>query len=229
VARIDIPLDLDHGRLDGTVTTPVSTISCVGYGNGYFWVSNWSGMPPYVHKIDHSTGASLDSFAAPSDWPCGIAWDGASLWICDFLSEMSICKVDPDDGSVLSSFPVAYSYYPGGLAWDGEYLYHGSYHVGSLGRDGRDGDGLIHKYMSDGTHVGSFGCPRGSVVPHGIAFDGENLWVAVADADTLYVVDRDDGEVLRTVPVSSGTGHLAVDDSHIWIARGTNDLERIVP
>jgi hypothetical protein len=230
VARIDIPLDLDHGHLDGTVTTPVATISAVCYANGYFWASNWTGWPSQVYKLDHSTGAQLASFDGPSNWPNGIAWDGTSLWISDFSGGMRLFEIDPDDGSILSSFPIVYSYHAGGLTWDGQYFYVGSHHTGLAEAEGRDnGDGLIHKYTSSGTHVGSFACPHGSVTPCGLAFDGENLWLTVEDADSLYAVDRDNGLVLRSVPAPNGTGHLAVDDSYLWVAPWSSSLDRIVP
>ena len=42
--------------------------------------------------------------------------------------------------------------------------------------------------------------PRGTHRVQGLAHDGENLWVAVADVDTLYAVDPTDGSVRFTTP-----------------------------
>lgn len=224
VARTNITLDMEHGSVAGTMTTPVAHVLCLGYGDDRLWVSNWDGWPPDICEVDPATGSEVYTFSAPSNWPGGIAWDGTSLWVLDFSGGAKLFEMDPDDGTENSNFPVVYSYYPGGLAWDGDYFYVGSYQAS---RD--NGDGRIHKYTHDGTHVGSFASPRGSVVPYGIAFDGEDLWVAIADADTLYVVDRDDGAVLRTVAVPTGTGRLAVDGTHLLLARGSGELQRIVP
>ncbi len=88
-------------------------------------------------------------------------------------------KLDLATGDTLLSFPIQYSSYPAGLAWDGEYLYEG---ISSGGAEG------IRKYTTAGAYAGAIGTPRGLAI-QGLSYDGLNLWVSVASVDTVYAVD----------------------------------------
>ena len=70
-----------------------------------------------------------------------------------------------------------------------------------------------------------------STRPNGLSYDGQYLWVGIADVDTLYVVDKDDGAVVRTVPLEQWTADHAVAGPHVWIMEGHVGyrFKRIVP
>lgn len=108
---------------------------------------------------------------------------------------------------------MVYSANMSGLDWDAEagVFYYGS----SAGSSG--GDGHIHVYSSAGTHLSSFPSPRGSETPQGVAFDGENAWVVIANSDSLYVVDPDDGEVLRVIGVPDRIDGIDIMNDHILV------------
>ena len=110
----------------------------------------------------------------------------------------------------------------GGLAWDGENLYHGSEGTAE-GADGR-----IHKYATDGTELAAFDSPHGSPYLTGLAFDGENLWVTVGIYDSLFVYDTDAGTIIRAIDVPGRDGDVAVLGDHIW-SIGGDGLTEIVP
>jgi hypothetical protein len=218
-----IGLDLEHGSVVSQATLEPG-FAVLGSDGTSLWVSNWNHHPALLFEIDPATGATIRPLRAPSDWPCGIAWDGTSLWVTDYIDEMKMFRLDPSDGTVLSFFPVVYSHSPGGLVWDGQYFYHGSWW-----ESGSAADGKIHKYTNDGTHVAAFDTPGGYVRPNGLAHDGENLWVSVQEADTLYVVDPDDGSVLRSVHVADSGGRLAVLGDHVWVGEASHTLLKVVP
>jgi len=59
----------------------------------------------------------INTFDAPGPDARGLAWDGSYLWLADSRTD-SIYRINPDDGSILSSiyFDIYEDY--GGLAWD---------------------------------------------------------------------------------------------------------------
>ena len=125
---------------------------------------------------------------------------------------------------MVNTFPVVYSAHSGGLAWDGEVFYHGS----DQNYAGDQGDGLIHKYSADGTDVGSIGAPRGSLHPNALAYDGLNLWVTTESSDSVYVVDAEDGAVLRPLDLGGQARLITVFEDHVWIGGG-NTIQQLVP
>jgi hypothetical protein len=224
-ATAEIVLDSRHGYVLEELETG-QRATAMGYHDGSFWTSDWS-SPCQIFRIDPATGDTLYSIPAPSLWPCGICSDGTDLYVSDFRYHrgVEICKVDATDGTVLSYFPVEYTSFPSGLTWDGEYFYHPSWYT-----EDRAGDGLIHKYAPDGTEVGTLPCPRGSLEPDAIGYDGRDLWVTLASVDTLYVIDRENGDVLRTVPLPYAIRDLEVIDDHLWLLMNIQGgMARLVP
>jgi hypothetical protein len=208
-ASAEIVIDPRHGHILETFQMDVVAL-VLGCHEGSLWAANHG--TPRLYEVDAATGDTLHSIPAPSQWPCGICSDGENLWVSDYLGGTKIFEVDAADGTILSSFPVEYTAEASGLAWDGEYFYHPSWYA-----EGRGGDGLIHKYASDGGEVATFPCPGGSVEPEGIAYDGQDLWVVVSGVDTLYVMSSEDGSVLRTVPFDGSPRDIAVFGEHVWL------------
>jgi sugar lactone lactonase YvrE len=220
IATVEFTLDTRHGEVIEIVPCEAPQWRALEHDGTHLWTGRW--QPGWLYAIEPATGDTVRRIPAPSRWPNGIAWDGAHLWASDYLSGMKMFQVDRANGDTLSSFPIVYSGHQGGLAWDGEHLYHGS------NAGGEDADGRIHKYLPDGTHAGSFECPHGSVEPNGLAFDGENLWVVVDWPDSVYVVDPEDGTLLRSFNLPGRSNGIAVDGVHLWAFVGTG-LARVVP
>jgi hypothetical protein len=221
-ASAEIVLDSRHGFVLDALQMDVGAL-VLGYHDGSLWAANHGS--PRLYEVDPASGDTLRSVPSPSQWPCGICTDGVDLWVSDYLGGMKIFKVDPTAGTVLSSFPVEYSADAAGLAWDGEYLYHPSQYSQTNG-----GDGLIHKYRPDGTEVGTLPTPTDSDQPEGIAYDGRDLWVSVEDVDTLYVIDRDTGDVLRSLAAEGVPRDITVIGEHVWLLYGIHGLvHRTVP
>jgi glutamine cyclotransferase len=215
-------VDVRHGEMVGTFACPIPMLKALDYHDGYLWGSVWllNSNPGRLYRIDPATGDTVESMHAPSNWPCGIAWDGTSLWVTDHSGNMKMFEMDPSDGTVLSSFDIEYSVSSGGLAWDGEYLYYGN-----------TTDEKIYKYTRNGTLDSYLEPPLPGRAPKGVAYDGEHLWVALSFVDTLYVMDKDTGDVLRRIYLDDRYLDLAVDGEHVWsyMSAGGYNLAKIVP
>jgi hypothetical protein len=224
-ATTTLVLRTDHGTVVEQI--PLPPIAARAYYAGLtndgldFWASTWTGD---IYKLDGATGARIDSIDGLTNWTGSLVWDGEYLWVAE---SSYLRKRDPETGEQLSLFPVAYSAQVGGVAWDGEVFYFGS----DMNSAGTEGDGLIHIYTPEGTETGALTSPAGSTDPRGLAHDGENLWVVIEDADTLYCVDPDDGSVNWTVPCAVSHGDLTVRDGYLWIFvyTGSSELRKIVP
>jgi len=227
-ATAQLALDMRHGHVLAINASPVSATWVLGNDGTHFWASSWN--TKRIYKVDPATGDTLESHDPPSGWPTGITWDGTTFWVTDYLLRgTSVCQVDAATWQTLSSFPVQYSALAGGLAWDGEYLYHGSNVYDDVRSNGATG--RIHKYTTDGTEMTSFATPAGHNSVCGLAWDGENLWVSAREADTLYVVDPEDGDVLRTVAVPDLARDLTVMDGYVWAICSdfSEEYRKIVP
>jgi len=219
---VSVVLDTRHGHVLHTAELPegFSPFGLTHDGTN-LWFTGWLSN---IYKADPVTGAIIDSISGLTNWTGGITWDGTSLWVKD---GGMMAERDPVTGATISSWPVVYSGQHGGATWDGAELYVGSDFTGS------NGDGLIHTYTPDGTETGTIPSPRGSMRPRALSYDGEHLWVIINEAaDTLYVVDPDDGEVLRTVGVGMSGQVVTIEVDYAWVVTATGRslaFTRIVP
>ncbi|MBD3348881.1 MAG: hypothetical protein GF400_06755 [Candidatus Eisenbacteria bacterium] len=215
-----LTLDLNHGSVAESFMCPAPSLGALGYDGEYLWGTRW--LPGRLYRIDPATGDTVDSMDAPSSWPAEVTWDGTHLWVADNSGGNADCdmyKVDRATGDVLSSFTIQYSSVGGGLAWDGEYLYHGCVD-----------DAMIYTYERNGTPGPVLQSPVPGIHTEGLGFDGEHLWASVATRDTLYVVDVPSWEVVRRIHVAYYNRGVAPDGSHIWgyVAGGSYNLARLV-
>ncbi len=96
-----------------------------------------------VFEINPATGAILSSFN-PGFTPLGVAWDGSGLWVIQFAVAGLVERFD------INGNPT------------GEFFNAGSFLVGGLGFDPRDGTlwigtlGRVYHYQTDGTQLGFF-------------------------------------------------------------------------
>lgn len=87
---------------------------------------------------------------APGPDARGLAWDGQYLWCAEVFSQ-KVYQLDPNDGSVVSSFDFNIEYQYGGLAWsDDDYLWITDY---------RGTSWFIKVNPTTGEMASSFHCP----------------------------------------------------------------------
>jgi hypothetical protein len=223
---VEVTLDNEHGALRESFPIPPEHPRGVAFDGSAFWIADWGAPGTHsLYKVAAGTGAPLDTLPAPRTWPGGLVWDGSALWVADALDGPHLFRIDPVSGEILERFPVVYSASGGGLAWTGESFFFGSE------PNGDEGDGDIHHYARDGSHLGSFRSPRGSTEPAGLAYDGVNLLVTIQGSDSLYAVSPVDGGTRWVNHMGRGIGFFTLVDGYIWMVYrdGGLRLGRVVP
>ena len=130
-----------------------------------------------------------------------------SLWLNDPGENDRIWRIDPSTGAVQGHVD---SYYGGGIAFDGQYLWKAA-HSSPVIRRIRTTDGST---VSEIPGVGS--------QQTGLAWDGTHLWIADQSTETIYRLDPSNGAQVRAFsspgPYPRGlvwwNGYLYHSDSH---------------
>jgi hypothetical protein len=155
-----------------------------------------------------AAGDVIHSFTPP-DRPADLAWDGTRLWM---VSEESatLYKLDPFSGAALASFPLpshGQARPDGwGLAWDGQYWWHGEYGTAQI---------IYQLEPSDASIVHSFSAPSTGCM--GLAWDGNYLWTSDVTTHSIHKLDPADGAVLHTIPEPAGRClGLTWGDGTLW-------------
>ena len=136
--------------------------------------------------------------------PWGIAFDGANIWVANWVTSGTVTKLRANDGANLGSFPVGS--YPIAIAFDGANIWVANNAANTVTK----------LRASDGTNQGTFTVGN---MPIGIAFDGANIWVAVSANGTVIKLRASDGANLGTFtfPAGSGPYKIAFDGANIWV------------
>jgi hypothetical protein len=94
-------LDAVTGETVGTldVGAVCSMPTDIAWGDSELWLCDY--LYAKLHAVDPVTGQALRTFVLP-DHPSQIAFGDGALWVCDIWGTVS--RLDPDTGSVLSSF-----------------------------------------------------------------------------------------------------------------------------
>lgn len=165
---------------------------------------------PYLAgKIDHSFSPSLDLK------PVGLTWDGEYFWVSDEIND-TIYKIEPDDGSIILSFPSP-GPRPFGLAWDGQYLWHADAQLDTIYKlDPVDGSVILSLPTPGQRNEVSY--PIAS-----LAWDGQHLWTPFYSrkGSFLYKIDPANGSIIESVSLSqtpSGLGGIffCVPENLAW-------------
>lgn len=179
------------------------------------------GFPPEPSSV-LDTGDVIHTVPAPASRCQGLTYDGSSLWVSDYQTDL-IYEVSPVDGTVLSSIAGTWNYVEG-LAWDGSYLW-----AADNGGGGNSGDMVYKIDPSSGVSVDSFEAPN--FWAHGITWDGQYLWMNDFDEKTLDKVDPASGQIISQLnaPGDHSIG-LTWDGEYLWSNNfDTDSLYRIDP
>ncbi len=200
------------GEVINSFDTPSDYPAGLTWDGKHLWISDFG--TDKIYQINKN-GKVIHTIESPAYWPAGLAFDGKYLWNSDTKGQIPegdeyhrgrIYKIDPKDGTILSSVPAP-TPSPAGLAWDGSYLWC----TDDLHRK------LIQFDPEDGTTIREYPSPAGN--PQGITFDGEYLWISDRGADEIYMVDPANGNVIiiAEAPGKYARG-LAFDGKHLWNA-----------
>ncbi len=158
-----------------------------------------------VAKVRAIDGKVVRNFTV-GNAPIMSAFDGANVWVTNG-GDGTVTKLRASDGKVLGTFNLGGAF---AIAFDGTYMWVTS----------RDTARIFKVQLSDGTVVGTFTVP---VDPYGIAFDGQNIWVAGAAAVTE--LRASDGQIVDQFYYqgNASTG-IAFDGANIWVSWLNADL-----
>ena len=137
-----------------------------------------------IHKVDTTNGLVVENFPSPDplpdDYPAGMAWDGENFWIADANSGI-FYQID-SLGNVLNQSQNSVSGFINGLTFIN----------GNIWYTENVQDLLREMDPSDFSTLQTFELDLGTY-PNGLAFDGQYLWLAVADenteVDSIYKIE----------------------------------------
>jgi len=127
-------------------------------------------------------GDVIASFPAPANNARALGYAGGYLYCYAGTSPYRIYRINPANGSVVSSFVSAAGSDTYGLEWDGTYLDFGA---NSANR--------VYRATNAGSVASSFAC---SHIDNGLTWDGANFWVT--DADSHFWRVNTSGSVLAS-------------------------------
>ncbi len=156
-------------------------------------------------------GEVLLSFAAPTDKPCDLSWDGSTLWLLDNESH-KLYELHPVNGELLSELDTS-TPDPCGLTWTGDEIWLCDSSTLQIGRLDREANLMIDQI--------SVPCMATSTCKaSALAWDGEYLWSGTVAGWSSRVsqVDTVTGEVRRSFFTSGYPDALETDGSLIWTA-----------
>jgi len=155
-------------------------------------------------------GTVLRSYAIPGSGQIyGVAFDGTSLWISDWDTNV-VSEMDPHTGDVLGSFPVGSPDGISGLAWDGSTLW-----INTTGR-------TVHQYTTDGTELGS--CDTGVSSLMGATFAGDRFAFSSDSQSLANEMDVTSCEIVDSFPVAWGDDGLTWDGEAYWSTDWSGDV-----
>jgi sugar lactone lactonase YvrE len=139
-------------------------------------------------------------------------FDGTYIWTHN-AADGSLYVYTPSDTGALSPV-VTFNIDPGnfcyGMCFDGTDLFLTNFPQSAVYKINRITGAVMNIFIMPGD-------------PHGIIFDGQNLWVAIEDGNTVVKVDRTNGVYLATVTLPFSTPRdLAFDGYNIWVTSVSN-------
>ena len=246
--------DLDPGR---PLTVGVgSQPRGIAFDGTNIWVTN--SESDNVTKIDPTTGDVIGTYAV-GDYPFGIAFDGTNIWVSnrdsETLSRLNVSTGAVLSTVSLSLNSDNYALvWDGTHLWtnNNSYGIHritpGTEVVDSYGLPANSGTGFALAF--DGSHIwvpsrnpasqvvyridvanpasAPVQVPVGSM-PYGIAFDGEAIWVANEQSNTVTKITNISAPTPTTTTLAAGVEPRGVifDGSCIWVSNyGASTLSR---
>lgn len=172
--------------IDGTKLDSIPTSLLRPYGltfdGQYLWVSD--AESDIIQKVDTIDGTVIQTFNAPAlspSYSAGLAFDGVNIWQNDQRERRSRASGDSTfvinpNGTLINEYE-AKGDFPGGLTYDGTYLWSTDNYLDEIHKIDVSTFSIIETYDSP------------SNIPLGLAFDGQYLWIADNGSYRLYQID----------------------------------------
>ncbi|HEX7320007.1 MAG TPA: T9SS type A sorting domain-containing protein [bacterium] len=147
----------------------------------------------------------VDSFASPMGYSMGLGCDGYYIWNDEAWSRY-FARIDPVTHAVVNTFTPTYGNRD--MAFDGTYLWASDWETYR-----------IYKYDTSNCAILATYDPGFSGHAHGMAWDGNFLWVG-EESGRIYKMNTT-GDTIRSIPspgsYPSDPRGLAFADGHLWV------------
>jgi hypothetical protein len=179
------------------------TLQCAGpfvqaYGltfdGTHLWTTDHPTSAPANAIQFNLSGGQVSTFALPTTYMSGIAWDNNRYWACAYYNPDGMTYKLTNTGGIITQFPTP-NLQPWDICKQDEFLWVADYNAN-----------MLYKTDTLGNTLESH--PSVGIKPSGVVFDGQYLWYCdgeLSAPSTLYKVDLG----------GSGTPEINVpDDSH---------------
>ncbi|HYM10870.1 MAG TPA: hypothetical protein VEU62_09055 [Bryobacterales bacterium] len=156
------------------------------------------------------------AFRAPGKMPNALEIAPDGLWILDQVDPNKVFKVRYEDGSALSQIQTE-SIHGSGICYGNGALWIAStYGLKTLKVDPRTGKTLA-SFDTPGVGKVKWGQAKRPSGAHGLVWVKGKYWIAVPPAVTIYLVEPETGQVIRSIPAPGVRPHdLAWDNGYLW-------------
>ncbi|MFO7880073.1 MAG: transglutaminase domain-containing protein [Bacteroidota bacterium] len=180
----------------------------------------------FLMPVFSYTGEIINKFATGTDFPTGLCYDGASLWMADRKLD-KIIQIDPETGEHTGSISSP-AYWPMGITHDGENLWCIDIKGGIPLAENYNG--IAYK-LDDATgnilHQINLPCKK----PTGLTWDGTYLWVADDAGNQIIQFSPEDGTTIKSFKAPAGNSMgLTFDGTYLWVSdRGNDEIYMMSP
>jgi outer membrane protein assembly factor BamB len=174
----------------------------------YLWTTDHPNSSQPANAIQFNmSGGQVSTFALPTTYMSGIAWDNDRFWSCAYYNPDGMTYKLTNTGGIITSFPT-----PDAQPWDickqDEFLWIADYNANMLYKTDTLGN-TLESHASE------------SLKPAGIVFDGQYLWYCdgeLSAPSTLYKIDLGgSGTPEINVPQDSHDyGIVTIGESSTW-------------
>lgn len=198
-----------------TISAPDNYTWGMTFINDEIWVVAGTGNNEYFAVLDPADGTINHSVPDPGDDVRGLAYDGQYLLAADqygssYDDQSAILKID-SNGNLVSTLTV-----PGDYIGGVEYV-DGSIWYTQYSPD--DQAAVVRVDPQTGEMLQSFPAPGPQ--PYGLAWDGDNFWLADEATMMIYRIDPESGDVTFSFETlwsgSSDLRDLAWDGDYLWL------------
>jgi sugar lactone lactonase YvrE len=164
-----------------------------------------------VYLLDWKTGSATKHFPTTTYHSSGITWDGEAVWVASTFTPIEIFRYSPDGVELKRLATPGASEKSGahGLEWiDGKLWVTVPPSATTYQLDPEDGR-ILRQFPAPGNR------------PHGLAWDGETLWVAETTDRTITGYDLE-GNVRRVLAMGEGPAEapaphgLTYHEGELW-------------
>ncbi len=156
------------------------------------------------------------AFQAPGEMPNGLQCMADGLWILDQKDPNKAHKVKYQDGKVLAEIQTE-SVHGSGITYGNGALWIAStYGLKTLKVDPKTGK-TLKSFDTPGVGLVKWGKPTRPSGAHGLEWVDGKYWIAVPPSETIYLVEPETGQVIRSIPAPGVRPHgIAWENGYLW-------------